>query len=149
MTKTFEGKVCSVPGCGRRLKRSTRAGLCDSHLMRLHRHGDIQADVPIGARNHGLSGRKHPLYSTWLMMRARCNTPSASGYAYYGGRGIRVCERWDSFEAFAADVGERPSPEHTLDRKDPNGDYEPGNCRWATRLEQRHNRRDSRHAAQA
>jgi hypothetical protein len=79
------------------------------------------------------------------MMIRRCEEPKASGYERYGGRGIRVCERWrNSLEKFAKDVGPRPSSAHTLDRMDGNGHYEPGNCRWATKREQSHNRRDNR-----
>jgi hypothetical protein len=94
---------------------------------------------------HTRGGLKHPLYAAWAAMRQRCQNPAHHGYANYGGRGITVCERWRDFGAFLADMGERPEG-LTLDRIDNDGNYEPGNCRWATALEQRHNQR-VRHAA--
>jgi hypothetical protein len=75
-------------------------------------------------------------------MKERCYAPSYRGYHNYGGRGIRICDEWrNSFEAFYAHIGPRPSSEHSLDRIDNDGNYEPGNVRWATRNEQRGNRR--------
>lgn len=88
---------------------------------------------------HGYS--YHPLYSTWYNMIHRCVNPDNSNYENYGGRGITVCDRWkNSFEAFIEDVGDRPEGA-TLDRIDVNGNYEPGNCRWADSHTQITNRR--------
>lgn len=82
----------------------------------------------------------HPLYGIWKQMIQRCTNPRASHYSLYGGRGIQVCERWrTSFWDYVADVGERP-PGKSLDRIDNNGDYEPGNVRWASQSEQLLNR---------
>lgn len=87
------------------------------------------------------------LYNTWKGMIRRCHSdnPSPSELSCYKERGIAVCDRWrESYEAFAADMGPRPSPEHSLDRRNNEGNYEPGNCRWATREEQMNNMRDNR-----
>src|SRR5579863_7091724 len=86
---------------------------------------------------------KHPFeYITYAGMKQRCSNPRASSYQWYGGRGITVCSRWwTSFANFIADMGPRPSPKHSLDRIDSNGNYEPNNCRWATVAEQARTRR--------
>lgn len=85
---------------------------------------------------------KTPEHNAWLAMRRRCNNPSDKRYGYYGGRGIRVCPEWEAdFNAFIAHVGLRPSTDHSLDRIDPNGHYEPGNVRWATQKVQKQNKR--------
>jgi hypothetical protein len=88
-----------------------------------------------------LRGGRHPLYVTWKNMKQRCENPRNSHFIHYGGRGIRICERWSDFALFVADVGVRPSSSHSLDRIDNDRGYEPGNVRWATSLEQRANQR--------
>src|SRR5688572_1683194 len=82
-------------------------------------------------------------YNAWLGMRERCRNPKSRAYANYGGRGISVCARWDDYENFLSDMGEPPSKGHSLDRINNNGNYEPSNCRWATKSEQQGNQRRS------
>jgi hypothetical protein len=100
--------------------------------------------APIG-RSHGYTanGEQHALYSTWISMRHRCTNVKRKQYKDYGGRGIKVCARWQGRQGFAnflADMGERPDG-LTLDRIDNEGNYEPGNCRWATWKQQAANKR--------
>lgn len=83
-----------------------------------------------------------PEYAAWANMRDRCRNPNNHAYKNYGGRGIKVCKRWDKYENFLSDMGRRPSSKHSLDRyPDNDGDYKKSNCRWATVKEQGNNRR--------
>lgn len=99
--------------------------------------------VDMGRMNatHGMSDK--PEYQVWQGMKKRCfNSNDLDSWPHYGGRGITVCERWrDSFQAFYEDMGPRPGPEYSIDRIDVDGNYEPGNCRWATWSEQNLNKR--------
>jgi hypothetical protein len=86
-----------------------------------------------------------PEYNAWRQLKQRCENPKCRAYFRYGGREIKVCDAWRaSFETFLADMGSRPSDLHSIDRIDVNGDYEPSNCRWATRQEQMYNLRTNR-----
>jgi hypothetical protein len=99
-----------------------------------------------GCRNssrttHGMSYA--PEFIAWQGMKQRCYYEKHNSYKDYGGRGIAVCERWHVFENFYEDMGERPSPDHSIERIDVNGNYEPGNCKWVTWVEQIRNRRNT------
>ena len=88
---------------------------------------------------HGRHGT--PEYRAWMNMNRRCNNRNTSDYKNYGGRGIAVCARWQSFERFLKDMGTMPGKGYTVDRRDNDGNYEPGNCQWATKKEQNRNSR--------
>jgi hypothetical protein len=109
--------------------------------------GCITADIQRALRlrhGHAVKGSTSREYETWLNIRGRCRNPKHVSYERYGARGIKVCPEWDaSFEAFLANVGPRPDG-HSIERIDNSKDYEPGNVRWATTLEQANNKRNSR-----
>lgn len=93
---------------------------------------------------HGMTNDPTGTYRVWKQIISRCNCPSATHFNHYGGRGIKVCDAWsgrEGFATFARDMGTRPSPTHSIDRIDVNGNYEPGNCRWATNRDQCRNKR--------
>lgn len=113
--------TCATKKCGKPIRAS---GYCKNHY-----HSEVFL-------------KRRPLYNTWCNMLRRCNDPSHPRYKDWGGRGIKVCERWQrSYTDFARDMGQRPSRDHTLDRIDNNGDYEPSNVRWTTASRQSFNRR--------
>lgn len=139
---------------GGKYPRPTWKCLCDcgaevvKSTLYLREKQRVRADKSCGCDvehyvTHGMTGT--PEHRAWLMMIKRCETPSATGFSDYGGRGIKVAPEWrHDFEAFYAHVGPRPSDEHSLDRIDTDGDYAPGNVRWVTIREQNNNRRPRR-----
>lgn len=141
--------ICEIDGCD---KSMAAKGMCLMHYKRVKKHGDphhVTKKTPPSRRTHGESwkeGKATPEYNAWASMKSRCYNSTAQNFMDYGGRGIKVCEKWrDSFEAFISDMGKRPSKRHSLDRVDYNGNYEPGNCRWATSHQQCNNKRNNRY----
>jgi len=122
--------------CGR------KASIASDKLRSGHSRscGCLQREaVAESKKKHGL--RNIPEYRVWLNIRNRCNNPRTPAYKNYGARGIKVCPEWDDFAVFIADMGRRPSPELTVERKDNDKGYSKQNCKWATRLEQARNSR--------
>jgi hypothetical protein len=127
---------------------------CDCGNETIATVGDLRAgrfqSCGCGRTKHGHSrdGNISPEYTAWDSMKQRCLNPHSTNFRGYGGRGITVCARWmgkEGFQNFLADLGLRPSPKYSLDRyPDNNGNYEPGNCRWATRSQQNKNKRPTK-----
>lgn len=123
---------------------------CDCGVEKPVDHWSLKSGMSKSCGTHAGRNNKHithgrsdtRLYRLWMMMRDRCRNPKNHAYLDYGGRGIEVCERWHKFENFYADMGERPAG-LTLDRINNDGNYEPGNCRWATRAQQGRNKRNN------
>jgi len=125
------GTSRAVLGCSLKKGRTKSCGCLNAELAKAR------------GFKHGLCETKS--YAAWRGMKDRCSNPLNPGWENYGGRGIKVCERWaNSFEDFYDDMGEPPSPNHSIDRINVNGHYEPKNCRWATVSEQSVNKRNNR-----
>lgn len=106
------------------------------------------AGLPL-RRTHGYApgDSKSPTYISWINMKQRCQNPARGSYEYYGGAGVKVCDRWQSFENFLADMGERPSLDHCLCRENDSGDYEPGNVVWGLKSDNTKDMNSRRRAA--
>jgi hypothetical protein len=125
-----------VQSCGCLVRDTSRELIRRKHPCL--RHGDAK------------KGHVTAEHVCWQSMRRRCENPKDGSYKNYGARGIKVCPRWHVFENFLADMGRKPSPQHSIDRfPDNDGNYEPGNCRWATRSQQMLNRRPCSDGARA
>jgi hypothetical protein len=149
------GKLFVTGYAGRGYKRSSLWHVrCDCGTEKtasstyLRHHNLMSCGCGIGAPTHGASrrgGKMTSEYRIWQNMKGRCSNSNMGHFRHYGGRGIKVCDRWMDFQNFIDDMGQRPSLGHSLDRMDNDGDYEPGNCRWATATEQGANTRTNRY----
>jgi hypothetical protein len=133
MPRLIAPAICSVEGCG--IGGKITQGFCNKHYKRWLLYGDTSiVHVPrrrpgTGVKKHGMVGTRE--YAAWDLMKSRCTNPKFAAYVNYGGRGISICERWLDFANFYEDMGERPEG-MTLVLIDDDGDFKPGNCRWAS-----------------
>ena len=128
-------KICKIKGCS----RSTSArGWCKKHYETWRLRGDPEHKDSFYHKKSHTS-----IYYCWTDMKTRCLNPNNSGYKYYGGRGIKICERWMDFRNFYLDMGDKPK-DMQLDRINNNGNYEPNNCRWVTSAENNQNQRTTK-----
>lgn len=136
------GKQCCVEGCD---YKAFCKGVCKAHYMQLWTHGKIIGQVvPHSKARGGITKDNPDEYRAWNLMKRRCTNKNSKEFQYYGGRGVKVCDRWkNSFANFLQDMGKKPKG-CSLDRINVNGDYCPENCRWATERQQQRNRRDNR-----
>ena len=134
MANKYVDLDCPVCGQVRPVQRGSesRSTQCIECYRHARKHGHARHD-----------GSKTGAYKSWLAMRSRCGCKSDVGYTNYGGAGVSICARWNNYMNFYEDLGDRPMG-LTLDRIDPFGNYEPENCRWATKYEQTHNQRRHR-----
>lgn len=144
--KALTAKKCTCVDCenigkwdDRKLNFYLQKGMCNMHYKRFCKYGE---DKVLAIRGENRS--KNPLYRTYNDIKERTTNPNNKAFKDYGSRGIRVCDEWlNDFTQFEKDMGQKPSPQHSIERDDVNGNYCKSNCRWATRHEQNANKRNS------
>ncbi len=124
----FVYNKCSIANCG---NDALALGVCNKHYKRFSKYKD---HLVCKTDFHGMTNTSE--YISWKCMKDRCNVSATNGYKYYGGKGVKVCDRWEnSFSNFIKDMGNKPTLKHQIDRLDSSKDYTPDNCRWATPTE--------------